>query len=101
MVVRGPEDPTGAGTVISNRTEATYPDDTGSSYEAVTETVTVTVMHVATIVVTPDETESSDTVAPRDQVTALPCLQRGQQSCLDAFPILFKKFATAEKAFSH
>src|SRR5690242_2537144 len=71
MVVRAAEDPTGAGTVISNRAEATYTDDAGGSYEAVTETVTVTVMHVATIVVTPDETESSDTVAPHDQVTRL------------------------------
>ena len=71
LVVRAAEDPTGAGTVISNRAEATYTDDTGSSYEAVTETVTVTVMHVATIVVTPDETESSDIVAPHDQVTRL------------------------------
>src|ERR1043166_4245460 len=71
LVVRAAEDPTGAGTVISNRAEATYTDETGSSYEAVTETVTVTVMHVATIVVTPDETESSDTVARHDQVTRL------------------------------
>src|SRR5438874_13598938 len=71
MVVRAADGPTDAGTVISNRAEATYTDDTGSSYEAVTETVTVTVMHVATIVVTPDETESSDTVAPHDQVARL------------------------------
>ena len=71
IVVRAADGPTDAGTVISNRAEATYTDDTGSSYEAVTETVTVTVMHVATIVVTPDETESSDTVAPHDQVTRL------------------------------
>src|ERR1041384_1868787 len=71
LVVRAAEDSTGAGTVISNRAEATYTDDTGISYEAITETVTVTVMHVATIVVTPDETESSDIVAPHDQVTRL------------------------------
>src|SRR5439155_3859636 len=71
MVVRAADGPTDAGTVISNRAEATYTDDTGSSFEAVTETVTVTVMHVATIVVTPDETESSDTVAPHDQVARL------------------------------
>jgi uncharacterized repeat protein (TIGR01451 family) len=70
-VVRAADSGTDAGTVISNRAEATYTDDTGSSYDAVTETVTVTVMHVATIVVTPDETESSDTVAPHDQVTRL------------------------------
>ena len=39
MVVRAADGPTDAGTVISNRAEATYTDDTGSSYEAVTETV--------------------------------------------------------------
>jgi uncharacterized repeat protein (TIGR01451 family) len=60
-----------AGTVISNRAEATYRDDAGVSYDTESETVTVTVSHVATIVVTPDETESSDTVAPHDQVTRL------------------------------
>src|SRR5436190_15196834 len=58
-----------AGTVISNRAEATYSDATGSSYSAVSLTVTITVLPVATLVVTPDETVSSDTIAPHDQVT--------------------------------
>src|ERR1043165_4564034 len=53
-----------AGTVISNRAEATYRDDAGVSYDTESETVTVTVSHVATIVVTPDETESSQTAPP-------------------------------------
>jgi uncharacterized repeat protein (TIGR01451 family) len=58
-----------AGTQISNRAEATYADDAGASYATVSETIVVTVLAVATVVVTPDETASSDTVAPHDQVT--------------------------------
>ena len=58
-----------AGTQISNRAEATYADDAGASYATVSQTVVVTVLAVATVVVTPDETASSDTVAPHDQVT--------------------------------
>src|SRR5712692_8055460 len=65
------EDPTGAGTVISNRAEASYQDDTGESFTAVSPTVTVTVLAVATLAVTPDETVPSDTAAPREQVTRL------------------------------
>ena len=70
-VVYAADGPTDAGVLISNRAEATYTDDTGASYGATSETVTVTVMHVASIVVTPDETESSDTVGPHDQVTRI------------------------------
>src|SRR5882672_11737266 len=65
------EDPTGGGTVISNRAEASYQDDTGESFTTVSPTVTVTVLAVAALVVTPDETVPSDTVAPREQVTRL------------------------------
>lgn len=60
-----------AGTIISNRAEATYTDGAGESYTAVSATVTVTILPVATVIVTPDETASSETVAPRDQVTRL------------------------------
>ncbi len=70
-VVRAADGGIDAGTVISNRAEATYTDDAGGAYDTTSETVTVTVMHVAMIVVTPDETESSDTVAPHDQVTRI------------------------------
>src|SRR6266542_2649334 len=63
------DDPVGADTVISNRAEATYRNDTGESFATVSPTVTVTVLPVATIVVTPHETASSDTVTPREQVT--------------------------------
>ena len=63
------EDPTGAGTIISNRAEATYQDDAGESFNTVSPTVTITVLAVATVIVTPDETAPSDTVAPRERVT--------------------------------
>ncbi len=65
------EDPTGAGTIISIRAEASYQDDTGESFTTVSPTVTVTVLAVAALVVTPDEPVPSDTVAPREQVTRL------------------------------
>lgn len=60
-----------AGTVISNRAEATYEDGSGVSYNAVSETITVTIAVVAGVVVTPDETAPSNTIAPHDQVTRL------------------------------
>src|SRR6266542_563238 len=63
------DDSVGADTIISNRAEATYRNDTGESFTTVSATVTVTVLPVATIVVTPDETASSGTVTPREQVT--------------------------------
>jgi len=62
---------TGAGTVITNRAEASYQDETGESFSTVSPTVTVTVLAVATLAVTPDETAPSDTVAPRERVTRL------------------------------
>jgi uncharacterized repeat protein (TIGR01451 family) len=65
------EDPTGGGTILSNRAEASYRDETGESFTTVSPTVTVTVLAVAAIVVTPDETVPSDTVVPREQVTRL------------------------------
>src|SRR3954469_3137028 len=60
---------TDAGAVISNRAEATYNDKTGVTYNAVSETVTVTVSTVAAVVVTPDETASSQAVGPHEQIT--------------------------------
>src|SRR5712691_12569464 len=65
------EGPTGGGTIISNRAEASYKNDTGESFTTVSPTVTVTVLAVATLVVTPDETVPSDTTAPREEVTRL------------------------------
>src|SRR5438876_3145808 len=68
---RAYEEPTAGGTIISNRAEGSYQDDTGESFTTVSPTVTVTVLAVAAIVVTPDETAPSETVAPREQVTRL------------------------------
>jgi len=62
-------DGSSAGTVISNRAEATYEDGSGASYTAVSETVTITISAVAGVAVTPDETAPSNTIAPHDQVT--------------------------------
>lgn len=59
----------GAGTIISNRAEATYEDEAGESFSTVSPTITVTISAVATLAVTPDETAPSDTVAPRERVT--------------------------------
>src|SRR5262245_66488557 len=53
-------DNTEAGTVITNRAEATYNDITGAAYTAVSETVTVTILPVAAVTVTPDQTVSSE-----------------------------------------
>jgi uncharacterized repeat protein (TIGR01451 family) len=61
----------GAGVVISNHAEATYADETGQEFMTVSPTVTVTVSTVAAVNVTPDETESSATVAPNERVTRL------------------------------
>ena len=65
------EDATGAGTIISNRAEASYKDETGEAFTTVSSTVTVNVLAVATLAVTPDETAPSETVAPRERVTRL------------------------------
>jgi uncharacterized repeat protein (TIGR01451 family) len=62
---------TDAGSLISNRAEATYSDEAGGNYTAISATVTITVLPVATLVVTPDQTASSETVAPHDQITRL------------------------------
>ena len=63
------EGSTPGGSVITNQARATYSDDTGETFETVSETVTLTVVAVASITVTPDETTPSDTVGPREQVT--------------------------------
>ena len=63
--VSGPE----GGVVITNMATATYEDETGATYESVSPIVTVTVSIVAGVVVTPDETAPSDTVAPNERVT--------------------------------
>jgi uncharacterized repeat protein (TIGR01451 family) len=58
-----------AGVTISNRAEATYTDDEGTGFSTVSPTITLTVLTVASVTVTPDETEPSATVAPNERVT--------------------------------
>jgi trimeric autotransporter adhesin len=59
---------TAAGVTISNRAEATYTGTDGEAYATVSPTVSVTVLTVAAVTVTPDETEPSATVAPGERV---------------------------------
>lgn len=62
---------TGAGTEVTNRAEATYLDETGTSFTAVSQTVTLTILAVSTLAVTPDQTAPSATVGPREHLTRL------------------------------
>jgi len=57
-----------AGTVISNQAEATYEID-GTTFNTVSETVTFTVLAVATLTVSPKETVPSASVNPQERVT--------------------------------
>ena len=63
--------PTSAGTIISNQAEATYTDATGVGYATVSPTVTITVLPVNALTVTPDETAPSATVAPHERLVRL------------------------------
>jgi uncharacterized repeat protein (TIGR01451 family) len=62
-------DVAGAGTLITNHAEATYLDEDGASFATSSQTVSVTVLAVAGLTVTPDETQPSATVAPNERVT--------------------------------
>jgi uncharacterized repeat protein (TIGR01451 family) len=59
-------DSSNAGTVISNRAEATYQNEAGESFSTTSEIVTVTVMAVAAVAVTPDDTAPSNALMPND-----------------------------------
>ncbi|HKZ78386.1 MAG TPA: hypothetical protein VJ124_08675, partial [Pyrinomonadaceae bacterium] len=65
-----PESPA-AGTVISNRAEAAYRDESGTTYAVASQTVAVTVLAVASLLVTPDETMASATVGPHERLTRI------------------------------
>jgi uncharacterized repeat protein (TIGR01451 family) len=67
--VRSGGEVTPAGTIVSNRAEATYEGDEGTTYSTVSETVTFTVVPVATLTVSPKETTPSASVSPQEQVT--------------------------------
>jgi uncharacterized repeat protein (TIGR01451 family) len=64
-------DSTPAGTIISNRAEANYEGDGGTTYSTVSETVTFTVLAVATLTVAPKETAPSASVGPQERITRL------------------------------
>src|SRR5215210_9558112 len=53
---------TAGGTVISNQASATYSDGT-NSYSTVSNTVTVTVLNVSGLVITPDASSNPSVVA--------------------------------------
>lgn len=70
--LRANDDPSvPAGTVISNRAEATYTDEAGTNYNTVSPTIRVTVAAVPSVIVTPDETAPSQIIAPNDRVTRI------------------------------
>jgi uncharacterized repeat protein (TIGR01451 family) len=69
VVARPDGEVTPASTVISNRAEATYEDDSGNTFATVSRTVTVTVKTVSSLAVTPDETQPSASVGPRETLT--------------------------------
>src|SRR5436853_7735426 len=58
------------GTVITNQAHATYTDDTGSNYDTLSEIVTIMVVAVAIVAVSPGENPHSDTVAPHHVISA-------------------------------
>jgi uncharacterized repeat protein (TIGR01451 family) len=64
-----PDGTTPAASVISNRAEATYEDDSGATFATISPTVTVTVLAVSTLTVSPDETQPSANVGPNETVT--------------------------------
>lgn len=66
---RGLNDAGGAGTTISNRAEAVYQNEAGETFATASETITITVAAVASVIVTPDETTPSNTVSPHEQIT--------------------------------
>jgi uncharacterized repeat protein (TIGR01451 family) len=71
VLARVLDEPTEAGAVITNRAEATYVDGEGQSFSTTSSTVTVTVLAVSTLNVTPDETDPSASVAPNERITRL------------------------------
>ena len=64
-------DSTPAGTLISNRAEATYEGEDGAKYGTVSETVSFTVVAVATLTVAPKETAPSASVVPGERIARL------------------------------
>ncbi len=66
-----PVDTTGGGTTITNRAEATYEGADGTTYSTTSQTITLTVLPVASLTVGPKETTPSASVGPQQRVTRL------------------------------
>lgn len=64
-------DTTPGRTTITNRADATYEGADGTTYRTVSETITVTVLSVATLAVSPKETTPSASVSPHQRITRL------------------------------
>ncbi|HVQ40126.1 MAG TPA: isopeptide-forming domain-containing fimbrial protein, partial [Pyrinomonadaceae bacterium] len=64
-------DATDGGTTITNRAEATYQGADGTTYNTSSQTITLTVLPVATLTVGPKETTPSASVGPQQRVTRL------------------------------
>jgi trimeric autotransporter adhesin len=58
-----------AGAVITNHAEAIYTNEEGESFSTVSPTITVTVLAVSTLTVTPDEAQPSANVSPNETWT--------------------------------
>jgi len=56
-------------TTITNRAEAMYQDTDGTTYNIASQTITFTVLPVATLTVAPKETTPSATVGPQQRIT--------------------------------
>lgn len=67
--VPGPDGSTPAGTIISNRAEASYLNEAGELITTVSETVTITVGTVPGLSVTPDDSAASSTHTPQERIT--------------------------------
>ena len=64
-------DTTASETSITNRAEGTYEGDDGTTYSTASETITFTVLPVATLTVAPKETAPSANVDPQERITRL------------------------------
>ncbi len=62
---------TAADTIITNRAEATYEDQFGIGFATVSPTISIKVLPVAALNVTPDETSPSATTAPMERINRI------------------------------
>ncbi len=60
-----------SGTTITNRAEGTYEGGDGTTYNTSSETITFTVLSVASLTVGPKETIPSASIGPQQRITRL------------------------------